>query len=129
MCAASAVALEGIVEDGHIRLPMNVWLDNTRTYLVVRTMRSSRPCGFSALRSHVRGMGPISGCRSLRTIWMPAYDGTWFDPPAPLSYVTLRNLAIDMILPGMPTLVDFSADVTLVPQAALRSLERTERPT
>ena len=28
---------------------------------------------------------------------MPAYDKTWFEPPAPLAYVTLHNCEADMV--------------------------------
>ena len=46
---------------------------------------------------------------------MPAYDRTWFDPPAPLARVTLRNPDSGAAVPDVPMLLDSGADVTLVP--------------
>ena len=37
---------------------------------------------------------------------MPKYNSEQFDPPAPLAYVTLRNLEIGTILPNVPMLID-----------------------
>ena len=54
---------------------------------------------------------------------MPAYDGTWFTPPAPLARVTLRNPATGLAQPDVPMLLDSGADVTLVPQEAVALLE------
>jgi predicted aspartyl protease len=53
---------------------------------------------------------------------MPAYDATWFKPPAPLAYVTLRNKETGAVLPDVPMLLDTGADVTLVPQSTIDSL-------
>ena len=45
---------------------------------------------------------------------MPAYDGTRFDPPAPLVHVSVRNPASGAVLPEVPMLLDSGADVTLL---------------
>lgn len=50
---------------------------------------------------------------------MPAYDQTWFQPPAPLARVTLRNPANGATWSDVPMLLDSGADITLVPQAAV----------
>lgn len=46
---------------------------------------------------------------------MPAYDEVWFDPPAPLARVSLRNPHNAEAVPDVPMLVDSGADVTLIP--------------
>ena len=46
---------------------------------------------------------------------MPAYDDTWFDPPAPLARVVLRSLHNAETVSDVPMLVDSGADVTLIP--------------
>jgi len=53
---------------------------------------------------------------------MAAYDATWFDPPAPLARVCLRNPTSGAEWSDAPPLIDSGADVTLVPQAALNRL-------
>ncbi len=56
---------------------------------------------------------------------MPAYDRTWFDPPAPLAYVTMRNPDDGAVVANVPMLLDSGADVTLVPAGVLRPLGMT----
>lgn len=46
---------------------------------------------------------------------MPAYDVIWFDPPAPLARVILRNPHNAQTVSDVPMLVDSGADVTLIP--------------
>lgn len=46
---------------------------------------------------------------------MPIYDAIWFDPPAPLAQVTLRNPHSTETISDVPMLLDSGADVTLVP--------------
>jgi aspartyl protease len=53
---------------------------------------------------------------------MPAYDDYFFDTPAPLAKVTLRDQEHDTILPDVSMLLDSGADVTLVPQDAVHVL-------
>jgi hypothetical protein len=59
---------------------------------------------------------------------MPAYDGTRFDPPAPLAHVNLRNPETGAVLPEVPMLLDSGADVTLLPRAVMRPLGRSAIP-
>ena len=47
---------------------------------------------------------------------MPEYDAESFDPPAPVAYVTLRDLATGMSSFDVPMLIDAGADVTLLPR-------------
>lgn len=54
---------------------------------------------------------------------MPVYDTERFDPPAPLAQVILRDLENRAIQSDVPMLLDSGADVTLVPQTAVDSLE------
>jgi hypothetical protein len=54
---------------------------------------------------------------------MPAYDGDLFDPPAPLAHVVLRNPVTGIAWRDVPMLLDSGADVTPIPQAALRQLQ------
>lgn len=53
---------------------------------------------------------------------MPAYDRTWFDPPAPLARVTVRNPDIGTAMSDVPMLLDSGADVTLLPAEVVQAL-------
>ena len=59
---------------------------------------------------------------------MPAYDRVWFDPPAPLAYVTVRNLDRRALAADVPMLLDSGADVTLLPAGVLESLDLAAIP-
>ena len=50
---------------------------------------------------------------------MPAYDASYFAPPAPLARITLRNPQSGLTLSDVPMLIDTGADATLVPQASV----------
>lgn len=47
---------------------------------------------------------------------MPTYDDHFFNPPAPLARVTLRNSGDGKTVSDVPMLIDSEADVTLIPQ-------------
>jgi hypothetical protein len=49
---------------------------------------------------------------------MPAYDSQKFDPPAPVAHITLRNSETGATWSDVLMLLDFGADVTMIPQAA-----------
>lgn len=49
---------------------------------------------------------------------MPAYDSEKFAPPAPLARVELRCPETGAALPDVPMLLDWGADVTLLPQTS-----------
>jgi hypothetical protein len=53
---------------------------------------------------------------------MPAYDATQFEPPAPLARVILRNQDTGAVWSDVPMLLDSGADVTLIPQTAVKVL-------
>ena len=53
---------------------------------------------------------------------MPNYDGTRFDPPAPLALVTLSNPKSGANQSDVPMLIDSGADVTLVPKVCAETL-------
>lgn len=53
---------------------------------------------------------------------MPKYDAEKFDPPAPVAYVSLRDLATGASLSDVPMLMDTGADVTLVPSRSVDQL-------
>jgi hypothetical protein len=53
---------------------------------------------------------------------MPAYDVRFFNPPAPLAGVNLRNPENDQTLADVPMLIDSGADVTLIPQRSVHLL-------
>jgi len=59
---------------------------------------------------------------------MPAYDDRFFNPPAPLASVALRNLGDGKRLPEVLMLLDSGADVTLIPQQAVTLLGATIEP-
>lgn len=56
---------------------------------------------------------------------MPAYNATWFDPPAPVAMVAVRNPQTGEVLPDVPMLLDTGADVSLIPLSHVERLELT----
>lgn len=59
---------------------------------------------------------------------MPTYDDHFFNPPAPLARVTLRDSANDKTVSDVPMLIDSGADVTLIPQHSVTWLGVTIDP-
>lgn len=59
---------------------------------------------------------------------MPTYDDHFFNPPAPLVRVTLRNSQDGKIVPDIPMLIDSGADVTLIPQQSVTLLGASIEP-
>lgn len=53
---------------------------------------------------------------------MPTYDDHFFNPPAPLVRVTLRNSQDGKTVSDVPMLIDSGADVTLIPQQSVTLL-------
>ena len=53
---------------------------------------------------------------------MPEYDANSFDPPAPVTSVTLRHPATGASLSDVPMLMDTGADVTLLPRDVVEQL-------
>jgi hypothetical protein len=53
---------------------------------------------------------------------MPSYDASRFDPPAPVTVVTLRVDNTGVTVPNVLLLLDSGADVTLLPHAAVDRL-------
>ena len=53
---------------------------------------------------------------------MTAYNSVDFEPPAPIALVTLIADTTGKNLPGITMQLDTGADVTLIPQAAIRQL-------
>lgn len=53
---------------------------------------------------------------------MPSYDGSHFDPPAPVARVTLRNPQSGATVSDVLLLVDTGADITLLPHTAVERL-------
>jgi len=53
---------------------------------------------------------------------MPTYDDHFFNPPAPLVRVTLRNSQDGKIVSDVPMLIDSGADVTFIPQQSVTLL-------
>ncbi|MGH7602148.1 MAG: hypothetical protein ACREOI_37765 [bacterium] len=49
---------------------------------------------------------------------MPAYDSKKFDPPAPSASVIVRNPETGATWSDVQMLLDYGADVTMIPQAA-----------
>jgi hypothetical protein len=56
---------------------------------------------------------------------MPAYERSRFEPPAPVAVVELRNPTSGAVLPGVHLLIDSGADVTLLPEDAVKTLQGT----
>ena len=59
---------------------------------------------------------------------MPVYDDQFFNPPAPLARVTLRNSGDGNTVTDVPMLIDSGADVTLVPERSVTLLGATVDP-
>ena len=55
-------------------------------------------------------------------VTMPAYDRIFFDPPAPLAQVTLRNPTNSDTMTDVPMLMDTGADISLVPLPYIENL-------
>ena len=53
---------------------------------------------------------------------MPGYDTLHFDPPAPVSRVTLRNSQNGVSVSDVILLLDTGADVTLLPRVAVERI-------
>lgn len=53
---------------------------------------------------------------------MPAYDGQWFSPPAPMALVALRHTETRTTVASIPMLIDCGADASLVPLAAAANI-------
>jgi hypothetical protein len=53
---------------------------------------------------------------------MPAYDDRFFDPAAPVAFVTLRNPLTGSSETNVRMLMDSGADVTLLPVTAIERL-------
>jgi hypothetical protein len=53
---------------------------------------------------------------------MPAYDATWFDPPAPVAEVSVGNPQTGITLSDVPMLLDSGADVSLIPRSYIEQL-------
>jgi hypothetical protein len=53
---------------------------------------------------------------------MPEYDAENYNPPAPVTHVTLRNPATGEFLSNIPMLIDTGSDTTLLPSEAVRNL-------
>src|SRR5436190_2348139 len=53
---------------------------------------------------------------------MPSYNSTWFQPPAPLTEVVLRNANTGVRWDSVPMLLDTGADVSLVPSTVVERL-------
>lgn len=53
---------------------------------------------------------------------MPDYDGTLFNPPAPLARVSLRHPESGFVISDVVMLLDTGADVTLLPRAVIEQL-------
>lgn len=54
---------------------------------------------------------------------MTSYDSTWFDPPAPVARVILRNPDTGAEWADVPMLLDTGADVTVLPRQAMERLK------
>jgi len=59
---------------------------------------------------------------------MTTYDDHFFNPPAPLARVTLRDATNGKTLSQVPMLLDSGADVTLIPQQSVSLLGVSVEP-
>ncbi len=54
---------------------------------------------------------------------MPEYDGSIFNPPAPVAYVALENPENNLKIENVPMLLDTGSDATLIPQFIVEKLQ------
>ena len=54
---------------------------------------------------------------------MSNYDSVFFNPPAPLAFVTLKNSENGLEVSEVPMLLDTGADATLIPQNCVQKLD------
>jgi hypothetical protein len=59
---------------------------------------------------------------------MTTYDDHFFNPPAPLARITLRDAANGKTISQVPMLLDSGADVTLIPQQSVSLLGVSVEP-
>jgi hypothetical protein len=59
---------------------------------------------------------------------MATYDDHFFNPPAPLARVTLRDIANGKTVSQIPMLLDSGADITLIPQQSVTLLGVSVEP-
>ena len=59
---------------------------------------------------------------------MPVYDGSLYDPPAPVAHVVLRHPTTGTSISNVHLLVDTGADVTLIPSEAASRLGVNQLP-
>jgi len=80
------LTLEGIVENGQIRLRDNVTLPaHTKVYVVIPVLRRHRK-RISTVRAWcIRSKPPTLPSRLLRCRLMPSYDTSHCEPPAPIA--------------------------------------------
>jgi clan AA aspartic protease len=53
---------------------------------------------------------------------MPEYSADFFNPPAPLAFVTLKNPQNEIEIVNVPMLIDTGADATLIPKMFVEKL-------
>jgi hypothetical protein len=81
----------------------------------------------SVSRSHslcpqIGRMPSISSSRLRSFLPMPEYDGSLYDPPAPIAIVTLRRFRGEGPVEDVSLLIDTGADITLLPRSAITRL-------
>lgn len=54
---------------------------------------------------------------------MPDYDGKYFEPAAPVAYVTLRSRTTGLSLSDLPMLIDTGADISMLPREQVTQLD------
>ena len=54
---------------------------------------------------------------------MPDYDGNYFEPAAPVAYVTLRSRTTGLSLSDIPMLIDTGADISMLPREQATQLD------
>jgi len=57
---------------------------------------------------------------------MPAYDSSRFNPPAPLAWVSLKDIGNGLVVSDIPMLIDSGADVTLIPLSFANQLNLSD---
>ena len=50
---------------------------------------------------------------------MPEYDGSLFNPPAPVALVSIQNPVTGETLNDVPMLIDSGENVTVVPESSV----------
>src|SRR5581483_2423153 len=105
--------IEGVIENGQIRLPAAVHLpERTKVYVIIPDVEEQTV-------AYIGNKPQISPRKCLGNRQMTSYDGHFFNPRAPVARVTLRDSTNGKTVSQVLMLLDSGADVSLIPQQSV----------